>query len=117
MSIQRAPTAHSTPRGTPLPPSVSPHSEDVVRIHVTYNPMSASPSHLQPVTPKYKSYTEEHHKPVSLGFFTNGAANLASDNRIRIQVSSDELLTPVVDSGRIIPPLYIESHPGIYDIK
>ncbi|XP_045783986.1 USP6 N-terminal-like protein isoform X2 [Maniola jurtina] len=120
LSIQRAPsTAHSTPRGTPHPPSVSPQSEDVVRIHVTYNPLAASPSHLQPVSPSnYKSYAEEHHKPLSLGFYTgNGATNLSSDNRIRIQVSSDELLTPVVDSGRIITQRYIESHSGIYDIK
>ncbi|XP_023941210.1 USP6 N-terminal-like protein isoform X2 [Bicyclus anynana] len=118
MSIQRAPsTAHSTPRATPHPPSVSPHSEDVVRIHVTYNPLAASPAHLQPVSPsKYKSYADEHHKPVSLGLYTsNGAPNISSDNRIRIQVSSDELLTPVVDSGRIITQRYIESHPGIYE--
>ncbi|XP_045458361.1 USP6 N-terminal-like protein [Melitaea cinxia] len=115
MSIQRAPsTAHSTPRATPYPPSVSPQSEDVVRIHVTYNPLAASPSHLQPVSPKYKPYDE--HKPMTLGFYTNGAANLPSDNRIRIQVSSDELLTPVVDSGRIITQRYIESQ-GIYDIN
>lgn len=115
MSIQRAPsTAHSTPRATPHPPSVSPQSEDVVRIHVTYNPLAASPSHLQPVSPKYKPYDE--HKPMTLGFYTNGAANQPSDNRIRIQVSSDELLTPVVDSGRIITQRYIESQ-GIYDIN
>ncbi|XP_046976888.1 USP6 N-terminal-like protein isoform X1 [Vanessa cardui] len=117
LSIQRAPsTSHSTPRATPHPPSASPQSEDVVRIHVTYNPL-ASPSHLQPVSPsKYKAY-DEHHKPMSLGFYTNGAANLPSDNRIRIQVSSEELLTPVVDSGRIITQRYIESHAGIYDIN
>ncbi|CAH2103184.1 unnamed protein product [Euphydryas editha] len=113
MSIQRAPsTTHSTPRATPRPPS-----EDVVRIHVTYNPLAASPSHLQPVSPsKYRPY-EEHNKPMSLGFYTNGTTNLPSDNRIRIQVSSDELLTPVVDSGRIITQRYIESHAGIYDIN
>ncbi|CAH0716393.1 unnamed protein product, partial [Brenthis ino] len=116
--IQRGTTAHSTPRATPHPPSVSPQSEDVVRIHVTYNPLAASPSHLQPVSPNYKSYDKEYRKPVSLGFYaSNGATNVASDNRIRIQVSSDELLTPVVDSGRIITPCYVESHSGIYDIK
>ncbi|XP_072931015.1 USP6 N-terminal-like protein isoform X2 [Epargyreus clarus] len=117
MSIQMAPTAQSTPRATPYPPSASPLSEDVVRIHVTYNPLSASPSHLHPVSPAKYKY-EEHHKPVSLGFYTtNGATNLPSDNRIRIQVPSEELLTPVVDSGRIITHRFIESHPEIYDLK
>ncbi|XP_049884759.1 USP6 N-terminal-like protein isoform X1 [Pectinophora gossypiella] len=119
MSIQRAPsTNHSTPRATPHPPSVSPLSDDVVRIHVTYNPLSASPSHLHPVSPAKYKYTEEHHKPVSLGFYTtNGASNLPADNRIRIQVPSEELLTPVVDSGRIITQHYIESHSELYDLK
>ncbi|XP_038216142.1 USP6 N-terminal-like protein isoform X1 [Zerene cesonia] len=118
LSIQRVSTAQSTPRATPYPPSVSPMSEDVVRIHVTYNPLAASPSHLQPVSPsKYKGYTEIHHKPASLGFYTSNGTNMPSDNRIRIQVPSEELLTPVVDSGRIISPRYIESHSGIYDIK
>lgn len=115
MSIQRAPsTTHSTPRATPHPPSVSPMSDDVVRIHVTYNPLSASPSHLQPVSP---SKYEEHHKPVSLGIYSNGASNLPSDNRIRIQVPSEELLTPVVDAGRIITQHYIDSHLELYDLK
>ncbi|CAK1588184.1 unnamed protein product [Parnassius mnemosyne] len=119
MSIQRAPsTAHSTPRATPRPPSVSPMSDDVVRIHVTYNPLSASPSHLHPISPsKFKTYTEEHHKPVSLGFYTTNGSNHPSDNRIRIQVPSEELLTPVVDSGRIISQRYIESHSDLYDLK
>ncbi|XP_050683440.1 USP6 N-terminal-like protein isoform X2 [Leptidea sinapis] len=120
LSIQRAPsTTLSTPRATPHPPSVSPMSEDVVRIHVTYNPIAGSPSHLHPVTPtKFnKCYTEEQHKPTSLGFYTsNGSANMPTDNRIRIQVASEELLTPVVDSGRIITPRYVESH-GFYDFK
>ncbi|KAJ8737149.1 hypothetical protein PYW07_000420 [Mythimna separata] len=120
LSIQRAPsTAHSTPRATPHPPSVSPMSDDVVRIHVTYNPLAGSP-HLHPISPsKYKAYNnEEHHKPVSLGFYTsNGSTNLPSDNRIRIQVPSEELLTPVVDSGRIITPRFIESHSELYDLK
>ncbi|XP_028162292.1 USP6 N-terminal-like protein isoform X3 [Ostrinia furnacalis] len=118
LSIQRAPsTTHSTPRATPHPPSVSPLSDDVVRIHVTYNPLAASPSHLHPVSPsKYKAY-EEHHKPMTLGFYpSNGANNLPSDNRIRIQVPSEELLTPVVDSGRIITQRYIESQ-DLYDLK
>lgn len=119
MSIQRAPsTAHSTPRGTPHPPSVSPMSDDVVRIHVTYNPLSASPSHLQPISPsKMKNYSEVHHKPVSLGFYTTNGSNRPTDNRIRIQVPSEELLTPVVDSGRIINQRYIESHAELYDLK
>ncbi|XP_014370114.1 USP6 N-terminal-like protein isoform X2 [Papilio machaon] len=119
MSIQRAPsTAHSTPRGTPHPPSVSPMSDDVVRIHVTYNPLSASPSHLQPISPsKMKNYNEIHHKPVSLGFYTSNGNNRSTDNRIRIQVPSEELLTPVVDSGRIINQRYIESHTELYDLK
>lgn len=119
MSIQRAPsTNHSTPRATPHPPSVSPLSDDVVRIHVTYNPLSASPSHLHPVSPSKYKYIEEHHKPVSLGFYpSNGANNLPADNRIRIQVPSEELLTPVVDSGRIITQRYIESHSDLYDLK
>ncbi|XP_013138293.1 PREDICTED: USP6 N-terminal-like protein isoform X3 [Papilio polytes] len=119
MSIQRAPsTAHSTPRGTPHPPSVSPMSDDVVRIHVTYNPLSASPSHLQPISPsKMKNYSEVHHKPVSLGFYTTNGSNRPTDNRIRIQVPSEELLTPVVDSGRIINQRYIESHTELYDLK
>ncbi|CAG9781898.1 unnamed protein product [Diatraea saccharalis] len=118
LSIQRAPsTAHSTPRATPHPPSVSPLSDDIVRIHVTYNPLAASPSHLHPSPAKYKSYSDEHHKPISLGFYTsNGASNLSSDNRIRIQVPSEELLTPVVDSGRIITQRYIESQ-DMYDLK
>lgn len=117
LSIQRAPsTTHSTPRATPHPPSVSPLSDDVVRIHVTYNPLAASPSHLHPVSSKYKPY-EEHHKPMTLGFYpSNGASNLPADNRIRIQVPSEELLTPVVDSGRIITPRYIESQ-DLYDLK
>lgn len=120
MSIQRAPsTAHSTPRATPHPPSVSPLSDDIVRIHVTYNPLAASPSHLRPVSPsKYKTYNEDHHKPLSLGFYTsNGSTNMPSDNRIRIQVPSEELLTPVVDSGRIITQRYIESHSDMYDLN
>lgn len=119
MSIQRAPsTTHSTPRATPHPPSVSPLSDDVVRIHVTYNPLAASPSHLHPVSPsKYKSY-DDHPKSLSLGFYaSNGSANLPTDNRIRIQVPPDELLTPVVDSGRIITQRYIESHSDMYDLK
>ncbi|CAH1647666.1 unnamed protein product [Spodoptera littoralis] len=119
LSIQRAPsTAHSTPRATPHPPSVSPMSDDVVRIHVTYNPRAGSP-HLHPISPsKYKAYNnEEHHKPVSLGFYTsNGSTNLPSDNRIRIQVpsESEELLTPVVDAGNNITPRFIESHAEMY---
>ncbi|CAH0703496.1 unnamed protein product [Spodoptera exigua] len=119
LSIQRAPsTAHSTPRATPHPPSVSPMSDDVVRIHVTYNPRAGSP-HLHPISPsKYKAYNnEEHHKPVSLGFYTsNGSTNLPSDNRIRIQVpsESEELLTPVVDAGNNITPRFIESHTEMY---
>ncbi|XP_059062317.1 USP6 N-terminal-like protein isoform X2 [Achroia grisella] len=118
LSIQRAPsTTHSTPRATPHPPSISPLSDDVVRIHVTYNPLAASPSHLHPISPsKYKA--EDHHKAMSLGFYTsNGANNLPSDNRIRIQVPSEEVLTPVVDSGRIITQRYIESHSELYDLK
>nr|XP_032527001.1 USP6 N-terminal-like protein isoform X4 [Danaus plexippus plexippus] len=111
LSVQWLPTAQSTPRATPYPPSASP-SEDVVRIHVTYNPL-ASPSHLQPVSPS--KYKYEHHKPVSLNFYTNGSN--VPDNRIRIQVSSEELLTPIVDSGRIISPRYIDSHPGMYEYK
>ncbi|CAG9558300.1 unnamed protein product [Danaus chrysippus] len=111
LSVQWVPTAQSTPRATPYPPSASP-SEDVVRIHVTYNPL-ASPSHLQPVSPS--KYKYDHHKPVSLNFYTNGSN--VPDNRIRIQVSSEELLTPIVDSGRIIAPRYIDSHPGMYDYK
>lgn len=94
-------------------------SDDVVRIHVTYNPLAGSP-HLHPISPnKYKAYNnEEHHKPVSLGFYaSNGSTNLPSDNRIRIQVPSEELLTPVVDSGRIITPRFIESHSEMYDLK
>ncbi|XP_041986654.1 USP6 N-terminal-like protein isoform X2 [Aricia agestis] len=114
LSIQWGPSAASTPRATPHPPSVSPHSEDVVRIHVTYNPLAASPSHLQPVSPSKYKYDE--HKNLSLGFYTNGATNMPSDNRIRIQVPSEELLTPVVDSGRIITPYY-ESRSGLYDLK
>lgn len=118
LSIQRAPsTTHSTPRATPHPPSVSPLSDDVVRIHVTYNPMSASPSYLQPVSPAKYKFSEEHHKPVSLGFYSNGANNIPSDNRIRIQVPSEELLTPVVDSGRIITQRYVESHSELYNLK
>lgn len=118
LSIQRAPsTAHSTPRATPHPPSVSPMSDDVVRIHVTYNPRAGSP-HLHPISPsKYKAYNnEEHHKPVSLGFYSNGSTNLPSDNRIRIQVpsESEELLTPVVDAGNNITPRFIESHTEMY---
>ncbi|CAF4746396.1 unnamed protein product [Pieris macdunnoughi] len=120
LSIQRAmstprQTVHSTPRGSPHPSSVSPTSEDVVRIHVTYSPLAASPSHLRPVSPsKYKSYDVQ--KPTSLGFYaTNGSTN--TENTIRIQVPSEELLTPIVDSGRIITQRYIESHSGIYDIK
>lgn len=120
MSIQRAPsTSHSTPRATPHPPSASPMSDDVVRIHVTYNPLTASPSHLHPVSPKkYKTYTDDHLKPISLGFYTsNGTNNVPSDNRIRIQVPSEDLLTPVVDSGRIINQRYLESHSDAYDLK
>lgn len=120
LSIQRAPsTTHSTPRATPHPPSVSPLSDDVVRIHVTYNPLSASPSHLHPISPsKYKGYNDDHHKPASLGFYpSNGATNLPSDNRIRIQVPSEELLTPVVDSGRIITQRFIDTRPEMYDLK
>ncbi|XP_063393903.1 USP6 N-terminal-like protein isoform X1 [Cydia fagiglandana] len=120
LSIQRAPsTTHSTPRATPHPPSTSPLSDDVVRIHVTYNPLAASPSHLHPISPsKYKPYSEEHHKPLSLGFYaSNGASNMPSDNRIRIQVPSEELLTPVVDSGRIITQRYIDTHSDLYDLK
>ncbi|CAB3225377.1 unnamed protein product [Arctia plantaginis] len=120
LSIQRAPsTTHSTPRATPHPPSVSPLSDDIVRIHVTYNPLAASPSHLTPINPsKYKGYNDEHHKPVSLGFYpSNGAMNLPSDNRIRIQVPSEELLTPVVDSGRIITQRFIDHRSEMYDLK
>ncbi|XP_075990549.1 USP6 N-terminal-like protein isoform X2 [Anticarsia gemmatalis] len=120
LSIQRAPsTTHSTPRATPHPPSVSPLSDDVVRIHVTYNPLAASPSHLHPISPsKYKGYNDDHHKPVSLGFYpSNGSTNLPSDNRIRIQVPSEELLTPVVDSGRIITQRFIDTRPEMYDLK
>lgn len=119
MSIQRAPsTAQSTPRATPHPPSASPLSDDVVRIHVTYNPLAASPSRLHPVTPsKYKAYSDEHHKPVSLPFYTNNGTNMPSDNRIRIQVPSEELLTPVVDSGRIITQRYIDSRSELFDLK
>lgn len=119
LSIQRAPsTAHSTPRATPHPHSVSPLSDDVVRIHVTYNPLAASPSHLGVITPsKYKGYDDHHHKPASLGFYTTNGTNLPSDNRIRIQVPSEELLTPVVDSGRIISSRYIESHSEMFDLK
>ncbi|CAH2035138.1 unnamed protein product, partial [Iphiclides podalirius] len=120
MSIQRAPsTAHSTPRATPHPPSVSPMSDDVVRIHVTYNPLAASPSHLHPISPaKMMAYAEEHPtKPASLGFYTTNGGHRPSDNRIRIQVPSEDLLTPVVDSGRIIAPRYIESHSELYDLK
>ncbi|KAJ0183808.1 hypothetical protein K1T71_000231 [Dendrolimus kikuchii] len=120
LSIQRAPsTTHSTPRATPHPNSASPLSDDVVRIHVTYKPVAASPSHLHPISPsKYKAYNEEHHKPMSLGLYTsNGATNRSSDNRIRIQVPAEDLLTPVVDSGRIITQRYIESHSELYDLK
>ncbi|XP_030023940.2 USP6 N-terminal-like protein isoform X3 [Manduca sexta] len=120
VSIQRAPsTTHSTPRATPHPPSASPLSDDIVRIHVTYNPLAASPSHLHPInTGKYKTYSEEHHKPSSLGFYnTNGSTNMPSDNRIRIQVPSEDLLTPVVDSGRIIAQRFIEPHSEMYDLK
>lgn len=55
---------------------------------------------------------------MSLGFYTsNGATNRPSDNRIRIQVPAEDLLTPVVDSGRIITQRYIESHSELYDLK
>lgn len=121
LSVQRVPsTAHSTPRATPHPYSASPLSDDVVRIHVTYNPLSSSQSHLHPSSPaKYKPYNEEqHHKPISLGFYTsNGATNLPADNRIRIQVPSEDLLTPVVDSGRIVTQRYVDTHTEIYDLK
>ncbi|CAG9138317.1 unnamed protein product [Plutella xylostella] len=124
MSIQRAPsTAHSTPRATPHPHSASPHpssvsphpvsvsplSDDVVRIHVTYNPLAASPSHLHPISPS-KRFDE--HSKLTLGLFTNGTS---SDNRIRIQVPSEDLLTPVVDSGRIITQHYMDK--DVYDLK
>lgn len=124
MSIQRAPsTAHSTPRATPHPHSASPHpssvsphpvsvsplSDDVVRIHVTYNPLAASPSRLHPISPS-KRFDE--HSKLTLGLFTNGTS---SDNRIRIQVPSEDLLTPVVDSGRIITQHYMDK--DVYDLK
>lgn len=54
-------------------------------------------------------------KPTTLGFYaTNGTV---VENTIRIQVPSEDLLTPIVDSGRIITQRYIESHQGMYDIK
>lgn len=121
LSIQRGPTASSTtPRATPHPHSVSPLSDDVVRIHVTYNPLAGSPSHLHPVpSSKYRYSEDHHHKPSSLGlgFYATNGTNLSADNTIRIQVPSEELLTPVVDSGRIISPRYFESRSDIYDLK
>lgn len=119
LSIQRAPsTAQSTPRATPHPPAASPLS-DVVRIHVTYNPLAASPSRLHPVSSTKYRYSDDHHKPSSLGlgFYATNGTNIPPDNRIRIQVPSEELLTPVVDSGRIISQRYFESHSDMYDLK
>ncbi|XP_068618250.1 USP6 N-terminal-like protein isoform X2 [Battus philenor] len=142
LSIQRAPTAHSTPRATPRttprPPSASPIADDVVRIHVSYSPSSygtsqnpsssntsyepyssySSTNHEQSVSPSRGiCYGDEHRIPVSLGFYATNGGNRPTLNRIRIQVPSEELLTPVVDSGRIITQHYVNSHSELYDFK
>ncbi|XP_077301898.1 USP6 N-terminal-like protein [Arctopsyche grandis] len=107
---QRAPsTTQSTPRATPGLCSISPHVEDIVRIHVTYSspddPPNASSVHSQ-FSNSEESLQEQSREvhyvkhPNSLPLITQNGT-MAGDHRIRIQVPPEEMRTPVVDGGRI----------------
>ncbi|XP_025835159.1 uncharacterized protein LOC112905932 [Agrilus planipennis] len=70
-------STHSTPRATPHNPS-----PDVLRIYVPYSPLD---------TPLVSPHNGDVKVP----------PNTFPDNKIRIRVDNDELLTPLVEHGQI----------------
>lgn len=78
-SIQRAPSAHSTPRATPHNPS-----PDILRIYVPYTPLD---------TPVASPQNGDLQKLLPCSF--------PDSNRIRIRIDNDELPTPLVEHGQI----------------
>ncbi|XP_069688330.1 USP6 N-terminal-like protein isoform X3 [Periplaneta americana] len=87
-SIQRGPSAHSTPRATPHAPS-----PDVVRIYVPYTSSSPTP------TPSPQNGDVPRSLPRSL----------PDHNKIRIRIDTQEEQTPVVEHGQLIRPFRIDS--------
>lgn len=109
-NAQRAPsTTQSTPRATPGLCSISPHVEDIVRIHVTYISPDDPPDALVNNIP-FSNSEESLHENIELSHFVKHPNSLplitqngstVGEHRIRIQVPPEEMRTPVVDGGRI----------------
>ncbi|KDR21986.1 USP6 N-terminal-like protein [Zootermopsis nevadensis] len=87
-SIQRGPSAHSTPRTTPHAPS-----PDIVRIYVPYASSSPTPS----PSPQNGDVPRSLPRP------------LPDHNKIRIHIDTQEEQTPVVEHGQLIRPFHIDS--------
>ncbi|PNF38828.1 hypothetical protein B7P43_G10199 [Cryptotermes secundus] len=87
-SIQRGPSAHSTPRATPHAPS-----PDIVRIYVPYASSSPTP------TPSPQN-----------GDVPRSLPHLLPDrNKIRIRIDTQEDQTPIVEHGQLIRPFHIDT--------
>ncbi|XP_067002612.1 USP6 N-terminal-like protein [Anabrus simplex] len=87
-SVQRGPSAHSTPRATPHAPS-----PDVVRIYVPYASSSPTPT----ASPQNGDVPRSLPRP------------LHDQNKIRIRIDNQEEQTPIVEHGQLIKPFRIDS--------
>lgn len=104
--MQKAPsTTHSTPRATPGLCSISPHVEDIVRIHVTYSSPDDPPT-IMSTNVHYSNSDDSLQDVVMKDQYAKHPVSLpgiaaVGDYRIRIQVPLEEMPTPLVDGGRI----------------
>ncbi|KAJ9597544.1 hypothetical protein L9F63_011602, partial [Diploptera punctata] len=86
-SVQRGPSAHSTPRATPHAPS-----PDIVRIYVPYTSSSPTPT----PSPQNGDVPRSLPRP------------LPDQNKIRIRVDTQDEQTPVVEHGQLIRPFRLD---------